>query len=101
MITQKTIPPRAWIEMGFLALLWGASFVAVRVALDEIGPLTSVAHRVFWAMLVLWGAVAVMRLPLPRDPRIWAAFLLIGLLNNVIPFSLMAWGQLHIPSGLT
>ena len=69
MITQKTIPPRAWIEMGFLALLWGASFVAVRVALDEIGPLTSVAHRVFWAMLVLWGAVAVMRLPPPRDPR--------------------------------
>ena len=53
--------------MGFLALLWGASFVAVRVALDEIGPLTSVAHRVFWAMLVLWAAVAVMRLPLPRD----------------------------------
>ncbi|MFG6500291.1 DMT family transporter [Sulfitobacter sp. 1A13191] len=101
MITQKTIPPRAWIEMGFLALLWGASFVAVRVALDEIGPLTSVAHRVFWAMLVLWAAVATMRLPLPRDPRIWAAFLLMGLLNNVIPFSLMAWGQLHIPSGLT
>jgi len=43
----------------------------------------------------------LMRLPLPREPRIWAAFLVMGLLNNVIPFSLMAWGQLHIPSGLT
>jgi len=101
MIAQKTISPRAWIEMGLLALIWGASFLAVRVALDEIGPLTSVAHRVFWAMLVLWSAVFLIRLPLPREPRIWAAFLVMGLLNNVIPFSLMAWGQLHIPSGLT
>ena len=87
--------------MSLLALLWGASFVAVRVALDEIGPLTSVAHRVFWAMLVLWCAVVLMRLPIPRSPRVWGAFLVMGMLNNVIPFSLMAWGQLHIPSGLT
>ena len=61
----------------------------------------SVAHRVTWAMLVLWVVVAVMRIPLPRNPRIWFAFLVIGLLNNVIPFVLMAWGQLHIESGLT
>ena len=87
--------------MLVLALLWGASFLAVRVALDEIGPLTSVAHRVGWAMIALWIAVAVMRLPLPREPRVWAAFLGMGLLNNVIPFGLMAWGQLHIESGLT
>ena len=87
--------------MLILALIWGASFLAVRVALDEIGPLTSVAHRVGWAMVALWIAVIVMRLPLPRDPRIWLAFLGMGLLNNVIPFGLMAWGQLHIESGLT
>ena len=61
----------------------------------------SVAHRVTWAMLVLWVVVAVMRIPLPRNPRIWFAFVVMGLLNNVIPFVLMAWGQLHIESGLT
>lgn len=87
--------------MAVLALLWGASFLSVRVALDEVGPLTSVAHRVFWAMLVLWAAVVVMRLPLPRDPKVWFAFGVMGLLNNAVPFSLMAWGQLHIASGLT
>jgi drug/metabolite transporter (DMT)-like permease len=87
--------------MIVLALIWGASFLAVRVALDEIGPLTSVAHRVGWAMIALWIAVIAMRLPLPRDPRVWLAFLGLGLLNNVIPFGLMAWGQLHIESGLT
>tara|TARA_R110000787_G_scaffold22471_3_gene65255 strand:- start:179 stop:1105 length:927 start_codon:yes stop_codon:yes gene_type:complete len=101
MMIQKTISARAWGEMLLLALIWGASFLAVRVALDEVGPLTSVAHRVGWAMIVLWIAVAVLRLPLPRNPRVWGAFLMMGVLNNVIPFGLMAWGQLHIESGLT
>lgn len=84
-----------------LAMIWGGSFLSIRVALDEITPLTSVAHRTTWAMLVLWAVIAVMRIPLPRDPKIWFSFMVMGLLNNVIPFTLMAWGQLHIESGLT
>ncbi len=52
-------------------------------------------------MLILWAYVALRRLSVPRDPRIWGAFLVMGVLNNVIPFSLMAWGQLHISTGLT
>ncbi|MEN9011433.1 MAG: DMT family transporter [Yoonia sp.] len=84
-----------------LSLLWGGSFLSVRIALDEIGPLTTVAHRTGWAMLILWGYVALRRLPVPQGWRVWAAFLGMGILNNVIPFSLMAWGQLHIESGLT
>jgi drug/metabolite transporter (DMT)-like permease len=84
-----------------LALIWGGSFLSVHVALEEIGPLTSVAHRTGWAMLILWAYVLIRRLPLPTDRRVWAAFLVMGLLNNAIPFSLMAWGQLHIETGLT
>ncbi len=84
-----------------LAMIWGGSFLSIRVALDEITPLTSVAYRTTWAMLVLWAVIAVMRIPLPRDPKIWFSFLVMGLLNNVISFTLMAWGQLHIESGLT
>ncbi|MEQ3708554.1 MAG: DMT family transporter [Tateyamaria sp.] len=101
MTPQKTMTGRAWAEMILLATIWGASFLAIRVALDEVPPLTSVAHRTGWAMLALWAVVAVMRLPLPRDPRIWLGFLGMGLLNNVIPFGLMAWGQLYIETGLT
>lgn len=89
------------MELSLLALVWGGSFLAIRTALDEIGFLTSVLHRVFWAMLVLWAVALLQRLPIPRDPKIWGAFLVMGLLNNVIPFSLMAWGQLYIPTGLT
>ena len=98
---QKTISSRAWAELLLLSLIWGASFLSIRIALDEIGPLTAVAHRTGWAMLILWGYVALRRLPLPKTPRIWGAFLIMGLLNNAIPFSLMAWGQLHIETGLT
>ncbi|WP_373635430.1 DMT family transporter [Yoonia sp. SS1-5] len=98
---QKTISSRAWAELLLLSLIWGASFLSIRIALDEIGPLTAVAHRTGWAMLILWAYVAFRRLPLPRAPRIWGAFLVMGLLNNAIPFSLMAWGQLHIETGLT
>lgn len=98
---QKTISPQAWAGLMILAFIWGGSFLSVHLALEEIGPLTSVAHRTGWAMVILWAYVLIRRLPLPTDRRVWGAFLVMGLLNNVIPFSLMAWGQLHIETGLT
>lgn len=101
MTPQKSLSGRAWAELILLAVIWGGSFLSIRIALDEVPPLTSVAHRTGWAMLALWAVVLVMRLPIPRDPRIWLGFLGMGLLNNVIPFGLMAWGQLHIETGLT
>lgn len=100
MAPQKTLSPRALTLLLTLALLWGASFLSIRLALDEIGPLWAVAHRTFWAALILWGWVLWRRIPLPRG-RDWVGFAGMGLLNNVIPFGLMAWGQLHIESGLT
>lgn len=99
--TQMTLSPRAWAELMLLSLIWGASFLSIRIALDELGPLTVVAHRVGWAALILWVYVLLRGLPVPRSPRIWGALIGMGLLNNVIPFSLMAWGQLHIETGLT
>ncbi len=101
MTPQKTLSGRAWAELILLAAIWGGSFLSIRIALDEITPLTSVAHRTGWAMLALWGVVWAMRLPVPRSPRIWLGFLGMGVLNNVIPFGLMAWGQVHIETGLT
>lgn len=101
MSDQKSLSLRAWGELLLLALIWGGSFLSIRIALNEIPVITSVLHRTAWAALVLWIVVVAMRLPLPRSPRLWGGFLVMGLLNNIIPFSLMAWGQLHIESGLT
>ena len=101
MIDQKTISSRAWSELFLLGLVWGGSFLAIRIALDEVPVVTAVLHRTGWAMLVLWIVVLAARLPIPREPQIWGAFLVMGLLNNVIPFGLMSWGQLYIETGLT
>ncbi len=84
-----------------LASIWGASFLAITVSLREVGHFTSVAHRVFWAMIVLWGIAFAKGYRPPKHARQIIGLLGMGLLNNVIPFSLMAWGQLHIESGLT
>jgi len=83
-----------------LAAVWGGSFFFAEIALREVGPLTVVLHRVFWAMPVLFLVLRRLKLRLPTDPRSWAAFLIMGALNNVIPFSLIFWGQVTIESGL-
>ncbi|MCY4152387.1 MAG: DMT family transporter [Aestuariivita sp.] len=95
-----TISLRSWGEIFILGLIWGASFFSIRVALWEVPFLTSVLHRTGWAMLVLWALVIALRLRVPREPRIWFAFLIMGILNNVIPFSLMAWAQIHVETGV-
>jgi drug/metabolite transporter (DMT)-like permease len=98
---QKSMSGNAWLEMGLIALIWGGSFLSIRLALNEIPVMTTVAHRVFWAMLILWCYILWARFPIPRDLKTWSAFLVMGCLNNVLPFTLMAWGQLYIESGLT
>ncbi|MGB0498389.1 MAG: DMT family transporter [Rubricella sp.] len=101
-MNQKTaITGAAWALLFLLALIWGGSFLAIRTALDEIPFLTSVAWRVGIAAALLWLVVAVRGDAIPREPRIWGALLVMGILNNVIPFTFMAWGQLFIPTGLT
>ena len=93
MSAQKSISPLAWLLIFALGTIWGAIFLASRLALYEVGPLTIVAHRTFWAALLLWAVVAARRIPLPREPRIWIGFLGMGVLNNVIPFGLINWSQ--------
>ena len=99
-LTAPTMSGRAWFELALLSLLWGGTFFSIAIALREIGPFTAVLHRVGWATLLLWGIVWFQGCAVPRDWRIWGAFLVMGCLNNVIPFSLMTWGQTHVESGL-
>ncbi len=87
---------RAWAEMALLGLIWGGSFVTVAMALKEMGPFAAVLWRTGLGALTLWLAAAALRAPLPRDPAFWGACAVMGVLNNVIPFTLMAWGQQSI-----
>ncbi|SDE05263.1 EamA domain-containing membrane protein RarD [Rhodospira trueperi] len=97
---SPTMGLKEWAMLLSLSLLWGGSFFFVGVAVQALPPLTIVAARVGLAAPVLWMAVFALRRPIPRDPAVWAAFAVMGVLNNVIPFSLIVWGQTQIPSGL-
>ena len=70
------------------------------MALQEVPPLTVTLHRVFWAVPVLMAVIWWQGIHWPRSPRLWAAYLVMGALNNAIPFSLIFWGQTQIESGL-
>lgn len=98
--TTLTMGPVEWVMLLLLSVLWGGSFFFVGVAVRDLPTLTIVALRVGLAGLVLWGVVAVLKRPLPSNPHAWAAFLGMGVLNNVIPFGLIVWGQQTIASGL-
>jgi len=89
-----------WCLIGILSLIWGASFFFVEIAVQTMTPLTLVLCRVGTAAVLLLGFVFFTNRKMPSSPGIWVAFLVLGALNNVIPFSLIAWGQKYIDSSL-
>jgi drug/metabolite transporter (DMT)-like permease len=97
---QKTMTAPDWALLAILSIIWGGSFLFVGVAVRELPPLTIVAVRVTMASLALLLVLKLMRVDLPRTRQAWAAFLGMSILNNVIPFTLIVWGQSHIASGL-
>jgi drug/metabolite transporter (DMT)-like permease len=99
-MTNPTMGLREWLLLATLSVLWGGSFFFVEVALKELGPLTIVLGRVGFAAAALIAFVHLSGRRMPASPRLWGAFLAMGALNNLIPFSLIAWGQVHIDSGL-
>ena len=91
---------REWAMLLSLSVLWGGSFFFVEVVISELPPLTVVFLRVALAAVALWLFAIVIGLRPPMTIEAWTAFLIMGLLNNVIPFTLIVWGQTHIASGL-
>jgi drug/metabolite transporter (DMT)-like permease len=89
-----------WSLLLGLSVLWGGSFFFVGVAVKELPPLTIVVCRVTLAALALHIVIRVLGVKIPGGKRVWGAFVGMGLLNNVVPFTLIVWGQTHIASGV-
>jgi drug/metabolite transporter (DMT)-like permease len=89
-----------WSLILFLSIIWGGSFFFVGVAVKEMTPLSIVLSRVGIAALILLVVVHLSGKRMPTDPGMWKAFFVMGALNNLIPFSLIVWGQTHIDSSL-
>lgn len=86
----------AWLLILALSLPWGGSFVFFRVLAGELPSLSIVLGRVGFAAIALWLLVRLSggRLRLP-----WGGFAVLGLLNNVVPFTLFAWAETRVPAG--
>ncbi|MEO1034175.1 MAG: DMT family transporter [Pseudomonadota bacterium] len=89
-----------WLLLATLSVLWGGSFFFVELLLETLPPLTIVTLRVAIAAMVLWPVVITRGLPLPNNAAAWGALAIMALLNNVLPFSLIVWGQTGISGGL-
>ena len=89
-----------WLLLLLLSVVWGGSFFFVGIAVEALPPLTIVALRVSLAALALLAVVFFTDLKMVREVKIWLAFIFLGILNNVVPFTLIVWGQTHIASGL-
>ncbi|MBI5581647.1 MAG: DMT family transporter [Deltaproteobacteria bacterium] len=89
-----------WSLVLALSVIWGGTFFFVGVAVKSLPPLTMVFLRVALAAVVLNLVVPAVGLRMPTDRKTWSAFFCMGVLNNVVPFSLTFWGQTHIASGL-
>ena len=83
-----------------LSVLWGGSFFFVGIVVTELPTFTIVFLRVAIAALGLHITLRVMGERMPAGAAIWRAFFAMGFLNNLVPFSLIAWGQSHVASGL-
>ncbi len=97
---KSTMGAADWTLLVILSLLWGGSFFFIEVAVSAVPPLTLVTLRVGLAALVLWAVILGRGIPIPRESRVWLAFLGMGILGNAIPFTLIVWGQTEISSGL-
>lgn len=97
---NRTMNAREWTLLVALSAIWSCSFFFNSVALRELPPMTLVWLRVLLGAAVLVPLIHAMGYRLPREGRVWAAFFAMGLMNNVIPFWLIAWGQTHIAGGL-
>jgi len=91
---------REWIMLVVLSLLWGGSFFFTEIALRGFAPLTLVFLRVSLAAIALLVYLHAIGLRMPGERAAWIGFFVMGGLNNLIPFSLIVWGQTHIDSGL-
>jgi drug/metabolite transporter (DMT)-like permease len=91
---------REYALLGLLAGLWGSSYLAAKVALETISPLTLAAARVTIAAFVLLLVLRLSNARLPRDGATWRLLFAQSLLNSTLAWSILAWGQQYVDSGL-
>ena len=99
-MSSRSVPPVDYGLLFLLAAIWGGAFLVIKVAVATIPPWTIVAGRLVLGAAVLLAFVWLTGRRLPRDPALWRSFIVVAAVGNLIPFFLIAWGEITIDSGL-
>ena len=91
---------QAWSLLLLLSAIWGASFLFIEMALVALSPASLVFFRVLIGAMTLGFVIMVTRRALPKQASFWFSTLVMGAINNVIPFTLIAYGQVTITGGM-
>ena len=89
-----------WVMLVVLSMLWGTSFIFTEIALEDFRPLTIATLRVSGAASALWIYLLIIGAEIPRSLSIWGAFLIMGIVNNAIPFAAIMFAQTLISASL-
>ena len=88
-------------RLVLLSLIWGWSFLFIKVAVEGMTPTTVAGARIGLGGLTMLVVLRSRRVALPRDPTLWRHFAVMGLVHSAAPFTLLAWGEERITSALT
>jgi drug/metabolite transporter (DMT)-like permease len=92
-----------WPLILLLAAMWGASYLFIKLAVDDIPPAAMTEIRVLVAGLLLYGYLTS-RLGAAQAVRelraAWKPCLVLGVINAALPMGLVAWGETHIDSSI-
>jgi drug/metabolite transporter (DMT)-like permease len=89
-----------WLIFLALGLMWGSSYLFIKIAVDDFGTFTLVALRLAVGSALLWAVLRLARQPLPRRPRLYGHLLVMALVNIAIPFMLITWAERNVESAL-
>ena len=89
-----------WLIFILLGAIWSSSFMWIKIAVQEIGPMTLVAFRASFGLLFGVVVIFIGRASLPRTFKAWGPLLLLGITNVAIPFFLISWGEQSIDSAV-
>ncbi|MEX1056233.1 MAG: EamA family transporter, partial [Natronospirillum sp.] len=85
-----------WALLLYLSIAWGMSFMLIALSLASFPPVTLVWLRLTMGAAVLYGVMRFKGLRLPREWAWWRNFALLSVMGNLLPFTLIAWGELHV-----